>query len=118
MRKWRKNEEMDREICAYAQNRERAETVSERVTEKMEALAKQLKRDLKYGIFYIYRRGRGEREFPFPTIPGNTSLPFPFPKFGNEFFIPVPVPKSWECYFPFPFPFPKFGNAIFHSRTR
>ena len=33
------------------QNRERAETVSERVTEKMEALAKQLNRDLKDGIF-------------------------------------------------------------------
>ena len=32
---------------------------------------------------------RGEREFPFPTIPGNTGLPFPFPKFGNEFFIPI-----------------------------
>ena len=41
-------------------------------------------------------RGRGEREFPFPTIPGNTSLPFPFPKVGNGFFIPIPVPKSWE----------------------
>ena len=40
--------------------------------------------------------GRGEREFPFPTIPGNTSLPFPFPKVGNGFFIPIPVPKSWE----------------------
>ena len=60
---------------------------------------------------------RGEREFPFPTIPGNTGLPFPFPKFGNEFFIPVPVPKSWECNFLFPFPFPKFGNVIFHSRS-
>ena len=23
---------------------------------------------------------RGEREFPFPTIPRNTRLPFPFPK--------------------------------------
>jgi len=60
---------------------------------------------------------RGEREFPFPTIPGNTGLPFPFPKFGNDFFIPVPVPKSWECNFLFPFPFPKFGNVIFHSRS-
>ena len=61
---------------------------------------------------------RGEREFPFPAIPGNTGLPFPFPKIGNDFFIPIPVPKSWECYFSFPFPFPKFGNAIFHSRCR
>ena len=59
---------------------------------------------------------RGEREFPFPAIPGNTGLPFPFPKIGHDFFIPVP--KSWECYFSFPFPFPKFGNAIFHSRSR
>ena len=33
------------------QNRERAETVSERVTEKMEALAKQMHRDLKDGVF-------------------------------------------------------------------
>ena len=33
------------------QNRERAETVSERVTENIEALAKQLNRDLKDGIF-------------------------------------------------------------------
>ena len=33
MRKCKKNEEMEREICVYAQNRERAETVSERVIE-------------------------------------------------------------------------------------
>ena len=39
---------------------------------------------------------RGEQEFPFQTIPGNTSLTFPFPKVGNGFFIPIPVPKSWE----------------------
>ena len=64
--------------------------------------------------FEVVLWSRGEREFPFPTIPGNTGLPFPFPKFGNEFFIPVPVPKSWECYFLFPFP--KFGNAIFLDR--
>ena len=63
-------------------------------------------------------RHRGEREFPFPAIPGNTGLPFPFPKIGNDFFIPIPVPKSWECNFSFPFPFPKFGNTIFHSRSR
>jgi hypothetical protein len=44
----------------------------------------------------LFIRIRGEREFPFPTIPGNTSLPFPFPKAGNGFFIPIPVPKSWE----------------------
>ena len=25
---------------------------------------------------------RGEREFPFPVIPGNTSLKFPFPSRG------------------------------------
>ena len=57
--------------------------------------------------------GRGEREFPFPTIPRNTSLPFPFPKIWNDLLIPVPVPKSWEWYFSFPFA--KFGGAIFHS---
>ena len=60
---------------------------------------------------------RGEREFPFLTIPGNTGLPFPFPKYGNEFFhsrsqklgmqfsIHVPVSKIRECNFPFPFPY-------------
>ena len=60
---------------------------------------------------------RGEREFPFPTIPGNTSLPFPFPKVGNGFFIPIPVPKSWEWNSSFPFPFPIVGNVILHSRS-
>ena len=57
----------------------------------------------------LQNQNRGEREFPFPAIPGNTGLPFPFPKIGNDFFIPVP--KNWECYFSFPFPFPKFGNG-------
>ena len=47
---------------------------------------------------------RGEREFPFPTIPGNTGLPFPFPNLGMSF--------------SFPFPFPKVGNAFFDSRSR
>ena len=60
---------------------------------------------------------RGEREFPFPTIPGNTSLPFPFPKVGNGFFIPIPAPKSWEWNSSFLFPFPIVGNAILHSRS-
>ena len=66
---------------------------------------------------------RGEREFPFPTIFGNTGLRFPFPKFGNEFFIPVPVPKSWECFFDsrsrsqnlgmqFSIPVPVNGNGL------
>ena len=44
-----------------------------------------------------------EREFLFPTIPGNTSLPFPFP-------------KIW--IFSFLFPFPKVGQRIFHSRSQ
>ena len=65
--------------------------------------------------FICTARCRGEREFPFPTIPGNTSLPFPFPKVGNGFFIPIPVPKSWE--YNCSFPFPKVGNAILHSRS-
>ena len=37
--------------------------------------------------------------FPFPTIPGNTSVSFPFPKVGKAIFIPVPIPKYWECNF-------------------
>ena len=46
---------------------------------------------------------RGERKFPFPTIPRNTSLKFPFT-------------SHWKI----PFPFPKSGNAIsnFPSRSR
>ena len=38
---------------------------------------------------------RGEREFPFSVIPGNTSLKFPFPW---HFVISLPVPgkrKFW-----------------------
>ena len=60
---------------------------------------------------------RDEREFPFPTIPGNTCLPFLFPKGGNGFFTPIPVLKRWECNFSFLFPSPKVGNAILHSRS-
>ena len=65
------------------------------------------------------KQDRGEREFPFPTIFGNTGLRFPFPKFGNEFF--VPVPKSWECFFDsrsqnlgmqFSIPVPVNGNGL------
>ena len=88
---------------------------------KATSLHKEGRRRILWYIFLSHQkqaRSRGEREFPFPIIPGNTGLPFPFPKFGNEFFIPVPVPKNWECYFPFPFPFPQFGNAIFCSRSR
>ena len=61
---------------------------------------------------------RGEREFPFPTIPGITGVLFPFPKIGNDFFIPVPVPKSWDWHFSVLFPITKFGNAIFRSHSR
>ena len=35
---------------------------------------------------------KGEREFPFPVIPGNTGLQFPFPKFA------VPVPKVKKSF--------------------
>ena len=35
---------------------------------------------------------RGERELPFPVIPGNTGLQFPFPKFA------VPVPKVKKSF--------------------
>ena len=31
---------------------------------------------------HIEPHSRGEREFPFPVIPGNTSLKFPFPSRG------------------------------------
>ena len=44
---------------------------------------------------------RGEREFPFPVIPGKTSLKFPFPSRGILFF---------------PFPFP--GKGIFGREIR
>ena len=38
--------------------------------------------------------------FPFPAIPGNTTLKFPFP-------------SHWKI----PFPFPKSGNAIFNFQA-
>ena len=69
-------------------------------------------------FMHRFLRIRGEREFPFPAIPGNTGLPFPFPKIGNDFFIPVPIPKSWESHFSFLVLFPNVGNAIFHYRSQ
>ena len=63
---------------------------------------------------------RGEREFPFPSIPKNESLWFPFPNYGNGFFHSLPVPEFRECFFFIPFPFPNYGNLFFsfpsHSR--
>ena len=55
---------------------------------------------------------RGEWEFPFPTIPRDTSVSFPFLKVGNAILIPILVPKYREYDFSFPFPFPKFGNGL------
>ena len=75
------------------------------------------------------------KSFPFPTIPGNTSVSFPLPKFsflfllpnignaishscshsqklGMQFFIPIPVTKIWECAELFPFPFPKSKKSF------
>ena len=45
---------------------------------------------------------RGEREFPFPAIFGNTGLPFPPRKSVTEFSICILVPKIWEWNFPIP----------------
>ena len=63
----------------------------------------------------IWHLCRGEREFPFQSIPKNESLWFPFPNYGNWFFHFLPVPEFWECFFPIPFPFPKSGNVFFYS---
>ena len=66
---------------------------------------------------------RGEREFSFATIPGNTG---PVPKnwawnfhsrsrsqkLGMQFIIPIPVPKVWEWAEPFPFPFPNVQKSF------
>ena len=60
---------------------------------------------------------RGEREFPFPAIFGNTTLLFPSRKSGMEFSTLIPVPENWEWNFPLTFPFPKIGNGIFHSHS-
>ena len=38
--------------------------------------------------------GRGELEFPFPAIFGNTCHPFPSRKLGMEFSTPIPVPEK------------------------
>ena len=59
---------------------------------------------------------RGEREFRFPNIPGNTGLPFPFPKFGNT--ILHSRSHSQKLGMKFSVPFPKVGNAIYHSRSQ
>ena len=66
-----------------------------------------------FGVLGIFHRG--EREFPFPSIPKNESLWFPFPNYGNGFFHSLPVPEFRECFFFIPFPFPNYGNGFFHS---
>ena len=63
-------------------------------------------------------QGRGEREFPFPSIPKNESLWFPFPNYGNGFFHSLPVPEFRECFFFIPFPFPNYGNVFFSFPSR
>ena len=57
--------------------------------------------------------GRGEREFPFPSIPKNERLWFLFPNYGNGFFYSLPVPEFREWIFSIPFP---FLNWPFQSR--
>jgi len=49
-------------------------------------------------------QNRGEREFPFPIIPGNTGLQFPSRNLGREFSTRIPVPE--------------IGNGIFHLHSR
>ena len=58
---------------------------------------------------------RGEREFPFPSIPKNESLWFPFPNYGNGFFHSLPVPEFRECFFSFPSRSRIMGMVFFHS---
>ena len=59
----------------------------------------------------IWHLCRGEREFPFRSIPKNESLWFPFPNYGNWFFHSLPVPELWEWIFFIPFLLP---NLPFH----
>ena len=56
---------------------------------------------------------RGEREFPFPSIPVKESLWFLFPNFGNEFFHPLAVREFWKCFFSFPSCSPTLGMVFF-----
>ena len=61
---------------------------------------------------------RGEREFPFQSIPKNESLWFSFRNYGNGFFHSLPVPEIRECFFFIPFPFPNYGNGFFSFPSR
>ena len=63
---------------------------------------------------------RGERKFPFPSIPENESLWFPFPNLGNVFFSFPSHSRHLEMFFFIPFPFVNCGNGFisFPSRSR
>ena len=66
---------------------------------------------------FFRRDCRGEREFPFSSIPGNESLWFLFPNYGSRFFHSLPVPEFLECYFFISIPFPNFGHGDKHPNT-
>ena len=70
-------------------------------------------RNLFFG--YNQHQFRGEREFPFLSIPKNESLWFPFPNYGNGFFHSLPVPELWEWIFSFPSRSRIVGMDFFNS---
>ena len=72
-------------------------------------------KNIRLAIFLMLLLNRGEREFPFLSIPKNESLWFPFPNYGNGFLHSLPVQEFRECFFFIPFPFPNYGNGFFHS---
>ena len=75
-------------------------------------------KNIRLAIFLMLLLNRGEREFPFLSIPKNESLWFPFPNYGNGFLHSLPVQEFRECFFFIPFPFPNFGNVFFSFPSR
>ena len=74
--------------------------------------------------YWVLSHSRGERKFPFPTIPRNTGLLFPFPIIpvnNNVSFLSPKVrngnvhSRSQKLGMEFSFPFPKVGNVNYHS---
>ena len=62
-------------------------------------LITQSRRRIYLAYYYFHCQDRGEREFPFPAIFGNTGLPFPSRKSGMKFSTPIPVPEKGEWNF-------------------
>ena len=72
-------------------------------------------KNIRLAIFLMLLLNRGEREFPFLSIPKNESLWFPFSNYGDGFFHSLPVPEFWECLFSFPSRSRIMGLVFFHS---